>query len=380
MSLNKNLQKAKRARNDEFYTQLADIESELRHYTGHFRDKVVYCNCDDPRISNFFHYFSYNFERLGLKRLIAACYRNQERDLFSRHDSVQAIWLEYSGGRQGGRVPDIGDIGIRAFAGDGDFRSAEGIDLLKQADVVVTNPPFSLFREYVAQLMQYGKNFLIVGNQNAVTYKEIFPLIKDNRMWLGVTPKGQDMLFDVPEDYARELVATAKEGSAYRVVEGVIKGRLGNAAWFTNLDHKKRNEKLILCQRYAPEDYPHYDNYDAINVDKVADIPMDWDGAMGVPITFLDKYNPEQFEILGFSSLWDQGFQSHTFYDDYAEMRPDGTKTGLSGQKANGYPILKGRPRKGNYLIRGEEVVHTLYRRIFIRRKAQINPPDKARP
>jgi len=222
--------------------------------------------------------------------------------------------------------------------------------------------------------VQHGKKFLIVGSQNAVTYKEIFPLIKDNSMWLGVTPKGQDMLFDVPERYAEKLVATAKEGSAYRVVEGVVKGRLGNAAWFTNLDHEKRHEELILYKRYSPEEYPTYDNYDAINVDRLAEIPMDWEGAMGVPVTFLDKYNPEQFEILGFSSLWDDGFESHTFYDEYAEMRPNGTKTGMSGQKANGYAILKGRPRRGNYLVRGDDVVHCKYRRTFIRRKAPSNP------
>ena len=299
MSLNENLQKAKRQKHDEFYTQLSDIENELRHYTRHFPGKVVYCNCDDPRVSNFFHYFSYNFERLGLKKLVTACYRNQERDLFSRHDSDRAIWLEYKGNTKGGRVPDVGDIGIREFQGDGDFRSVECIELLKQADIVVTNPPFSLFREYVAHMVQYGKKFLIVGSLNAVTYKEIFPLINDNRIWLGVTPKGQDMLFDVPDGYAQELVATAREGSAYRVVEGAIKGRLGNAAWFTNLDHKKRHEELILYKRYSPEEYPAYDNYDAINVDKVAEIPMDWDGAMGVPITFLDKHNPDQFEIVG---------------------------------------------------------------------------------
>ena len=305
MSLNENLRKARRQRNDEFYTQLSDIENEIRHYAGHFAGKVVYCNCDDPRISNFFHYFSYNFERLGLKKLITACYRNRERDLFSRHDSERAIWLEYKGSAKGGRVPDVGDIGIREFEENGDFRSVECIELLKQADIVVTNPPFSLFREYVAQLMEHGKKFLIIGSQNAVTYKEIFPLIKDNRMWLGVTPKGQDMLFDVPEGYAQELVATAKEGSAYRVVEGIVKGRLGNAAWFTNLDHKNRHEELILYKRYSPEEYLAFDNYDAINVDKVSEIPMDWDGVMGVPVTFLDKHNPDQFEILGITASAD---------------------------------------------------------------------------
>ena len=170
---------------------------------------------------------------------------------------------------------------------------------MKRADIVVTNPPFSLFREYVAQLMEYDKKFLIVGNQNAISYKEIFPLIKDNRIWLGITPKGQDMLFDVPTGYAEELVKNRKEGSAYRIVDGVVKGRLGNAAWFTNIDHKKRHEELILYKRYSPEEYPTYDNYDAINVDMTAEIPMDYDGIMGVPITFLDKHNPDQFEIIG---------------------------------------------------------------------------------
>ena len=306
MHLNENLRTARQQRNDEFYTQLPDIEKELRHYSEHFCGKVVYCNCDDPRVSNFFHYFSYNFERLGLERLITACYKNQDRDTFSRHDSDQAIWLEYEGNTKGGRVPDADDIGVCAFSGDGDFRSAECIDLLKQADVVVTNPPFSHFREYVAQLVKYDKKLLIVGSQNAVTYKEVFPLIKENRMWLGVTPKGQDMLFDVPEPYAQELLKTATLGSAYRVVDGVVKGRLGNAAWFTNLDHAKRHEELVLYKRYSPEKYPAYDNYDAINVDKIADIPMDWDGVMGVPVTFLDKYNPDQFEIMGITASADR--------------------------------------------------------------------------
>ena len=373
MSLNENLRKAKRQKNDEFYTQLSDIENELRHYTGHFSGKVVYCNCDDPRVSNFFHYFSYNFERLGLKKLITACYRNQERDLFSRHDSERAIWLEYNGNAKGARVPDVGDIGIREFEGDGDFRSAECIKLLNQADIVVTNPPFSLFREYVAQLMEYSKKFLIIGNKNAITYKEIFPLIKDNRIWVGHTPMSKDLLFDLPDGLAQELKATKKQGSSYRIIDGVVKGR-SQSIWFTNLDHKKRHEDLILYKQYSPEEYPTYDNYDAINVDKTAEIPMNWDRAMGVPITFLDKYNPEQFEILGFSSLWDDGFKSHTFYGDFAEMRPDGTKTGMSGQKASGYPVLRGRSPKGNYLIRGEEVVYILYRRIFIKRKRRSSP------
>ena len=315
MSKNRNLHKAKSKKNDEFYTQLADIERELQHYEKHFCNKVVYCNCDDPRVSGFFHYFSYNFQRLGLKKLITACYKNQERDLFSCHDSERAIWLEYEG-TEGANVPDVEDIGIHTFKGDGDFRSKECIELLKQADIVVTNPPFSLFREYIAQLIEHEKKFLIVGSQNAITYKEIFPLIKDNRMWLGITPKGQDMLFDVPDDYAQELVSNAKEGSAYRIVDGVIKGRLGNAAWFTNLDHAKRHEELILYKRYLPEKYPAYDNYDVINVDKTAEIPMDYDGVIGVPITFLNKHNPGQFEILGIanSARW-IGYECYTLLE-----------------------------------------------------------------
>ena len=255
--------------------------------------------------------------------------------MFSRHDSERAIWLEYNGSAKGGRVPDVRDIGVREFEGDGDFRSAECIELLTQADIVVTNPPFSLFREYVAQLVEYGRKFLIVGSQNAVTYKEVFPLIRDNRMWLGVTPKGQDMLFDVPEAYAQELVASAKEGSAYRVVEGVVKGRLGNAAWFTNLDHEKRHEEMILYKRYSPEEYPAYDNYDAINVDRVAEIPMDWTGAMGVPVTFLDKHNPEQFEIIqkafeiqnGVCKSCEKAFEMSNMEGDHITPWAEGGKT-----------------------------------------------------
>ena len=293
MSLNENLRRARREKNDEFYTQLPDIEKELRHYTRHFRGKVVYCNCDDPRISNFFHYFSYNFERLGLKRLVTTCYRNRDRDLFSRHDSERAIWLEYAGNAKGGRVPDVGDIGVRELEGDGDFRSAECIELLGQADIVVTNPPFSLFREYVAQLMEYDKKFIVIGPWNAVTYKEIFPLIKDNKVWLGYGFAAGNAYFAVPS----EAGANDYAAGVYDEQTGLVKFR--NVTWFTNLDHKKRHEELILYNRYSPEEYPTYDNYDAINVDRVAEIPMDWDGAMGVPVTFLDKYNPEQFEVIG---------------------------------------------------------------------------------
>lgn len=296
---NRNLHLARANKKDEFYTQLSDIEKELRYYTQHFRDKVIYCNCDDPRISKFFHYFSHNFERLGLRKLITTCYRNQQMDLFSQNNSEKAIWLEYDGTKNANGVPSVEEIGAHDLEGDGDFRSAECIELLKHADIVVTNPPFSLFRQYVAQLMEYGKQFLIIGNMNAITYKQIFPLMKTNKIWLGYAQESRTMLFDVPPESVADLQASKKEGSTYQIVNGKFKIRTRNAKWFTNLDHKKRHEELILFKRYSPDQYPKYDNYDAINVDKTADIPVDYPGAMGVPISFLDKHNPDQFEILG---------------------------------------------------------------------------------
>ena len=302
-SQNKSLKNAKALKNDEFYTELSDIEKELRHYKTQFEGKTIFCNCDDPRISNFFHYFSHKFEDLGLKRLITTCYKNQERDLFSEHSSESAIWLEYTGDKNGDRVPNPEEIGIHKLKGDGDFRNQESIDLLKQADIVVTNPPFSLFREYVMQLIEFDKKFLIIGNKNAITYKESFQLIKENRMWVGVTPMSTDMLFDVPTDYSKVLTETKKEGSGYKIINGKVKAR-AQAIWFTNIDNRKRHEDIILYKTYYgnESEYPFYDNYDAINVDKTKDIPMDFKGVMGVPISFLDKYNPEQFEILGMAS------------------------------------------------------------------------------
>ncbi|NLA25313.1 MAG: modification methylase [Bacteroidales bacterium] len=289
--LNKSLRKAKNTKEDEFYTQLYDIEKELKHYRNHFKDKVVYCNCDDPRVSNFFHYFSYNFEKLGLKKLIATCYKNQEMDLFSQNKSEQAIYLEYTGDKNGNNVPDPEEIGIIPLKGDGDFRNQESIELLKQADIVVTNPPFSLFREYIEQLIEYEKDFLIIGNQNAVTYKEVFAHFRNDKIWLGYN--SGDMEFKVPDYYE-------PRATRYRKDENGQKWRsLGNICWFTNLDISKRHEDLILYKQYTPEKYPKYDEYDAINVNRVAEIPMDYKGKMGVPITFLDKYNPKQFQILG---------------------------------------------------------------------------------
>jgi len=261
VSTNKDLHKAKKQKNDEFYTILADIERELRHYKGHFKNKVVFCNCDDPRVSNFFHYFSYNFEKLGLKKLITTCYKNQNADLFSEHNSERAIYLEYDGDKNGDNVPDIEEIGIKHLKSDGDFRSKECIELLKQADIVVTNPPFSLFREYVAQLVDYDKKFLIVGTWNAITYKEIFKLIKEDKLWLGINSNRNFSGFIVPKHYSLYGTEARVDENGNRIVS------TNNTCWFTNLDVAKRHEELILYKQYNPEEYPKYENYDAINVD-----------------------------------------------------------------------------------------------------------------
>lgn len=289
------LSKARKQKKDEFYTQLSDIENELRHYKEHFRGKTVLCNCDDPRVSNFFHYFAFQFEALGLKRLITTCYKNQTPDLFSQHDCERAISLVYDGDKNGNRVPDPEEIGIHELQGDGDFRSAECIELLMQADIVVTNPPFSLFREYITQLFAFQKKLLILGNVNAITYKEVFPLIQENKLWLGASIHSGDREFGVPEDYPLESTGHRIDSQGRRFI------RVKGVRWFTNLDYNERHEELILYKNYNPEDNPRYDNYDAIEVGKTGDIPMDYDGLMGVPITFLDKYNPAQFEIVGCS-------------------------------------------------------------------------------
>ena len=297
-SSNKNLRKASKAKKDEFYTQLSDIEKEIRHYKKHFKKKVVFCNCDDPRVSNFFHYFSYNFEQLGLQKLITTCYKNQNVDLFSQNNSEKAIFLEYTGDKNKDNVPNPEEIGIKHLQSDGDFRSKECIELLKQSDIVVTNPPFSLFREYVSQLIEHNKKFIIIGNLNALTYKEIFKLVKENKIWLGQSIHSGDREFGVPDDYPLTAASyrIGSDGRKYIRVKGV--------RWFTNLDYKERHEDLILYKTYRghESEYPKYYNYNAINVDKTKDIPMDFAGVMGVPISFLDKYNPAQFEILGMAS------------------------------------------------------------------------------
>ena len=276
-SSNKNLRTASRTKNDDFYTQRLDIEEELKHYKPYFKGKTVLCNCDDPRISEFFQFFANKFKSWELNKLITTCYKNENVDFFSENKSERAIYLEYTGEKNGGRVPTPEEIGIKQLNGNGDFRSKECIELLKQVDIVVTNPPFSLFREYVNQLMEYNKKFLIIGNVNALTYKEIFKLIKENRLWLGISPRS--MNFKTPSG---EMLCV-------------------NACWFTNLPNKKRNEGVDLYQTYKGNEakFPKYDNYDAINIDKTKDIPKDYEGVMGVPITFMDNYNPNQFELLG---------------------------------------------------------------------------------
>ena len=281
MAANANLHKAKNAKNDEFYTQLTDVSKELMHYKHHFKDKIVFCNCDDPTWSAFWKYFHLNFSALGLKKLISTHYDKTE----------PTYKMEYTGGDDN----DI-EVGVKTpLEGNGDFRNQECLDLLDEADIVVTNPPFSLFREYVACLMEHKKKFLIIGNMNAITYKEFFPLLRNNEVWLGCTNFNVGMYFFVPDDFEYRLTY-----KFLKEIDGRKVNRVAGCCWFTNLDHKKRHEKLILWKNYTSDEYPKYDNYDAINVNKVSEIPCDYDGVMGVPITFLDKYNPDQFEIVAF--------------------------------------------------------------------------------
>lgn len=276
MGKNSNLAKAKDAKNDEFYTQLPDIENELKHYRKHFDGAVVLCNCDDPDWSNFWKYFYLNFDVLGLKKLISTHY-DPENPTYK---------MEYDG---------TGEPVITNLEGNGDFRSPECIELLQEASIVVTNPPFSLFREYVAQLMEYDKKFLIIGSQNAITYKEIFPLIRDNKLWLGHGFNAGNAYFGLPDNADTSNYASG----VYNADTGLVKFR--NCHWFTNLDHSKRHEELVLFKTYNADEFPKYDNFDAIEVSKTVNIPVDYDGIMGVPITFLDKHNPDQFEIVGCS-------------------------------------------------------------------------------
>lgn len=352
MAGNKGLNKAFTGKKDEFYTQLVDIEKEMRHYKELFKGKVVLCNCDDPFESNFFKYFAMNFNFLGLKKLISTSYAHspvigKELNLYEEQGKEYAInnkraykvvmseLKDVNGdGRQD--ILDVKEIirhRIRYLKGDGDFRSEECVELLKEADIVVTNPPFSLFRQFVAQLMEYEKQFLIIGNVNALTYKEFFPLIRDNKVWLGCSIHSGDREFQVPDYYPLEAAGCRvdEKGNKFIRVKGV--------RWFTNLDYKERHEDFILYKNYMPEEYPFYDNYDAINVDVTKDIPCDYDGVMGVPITFLDKYSPDQFEILGLAAS--------------AGYNPDIVGIPFMGEK-DARPLLNGK---------------NTYARLFVRRK-----------
>lgn len=285
---------AKKSKNDEFYTQLLDIERELVHYERHFHDKVVYCNCDDPHVSNFFEYFFINFKRLGLKKLISACYKEQDWDLLNTSKNKPGFFVTYSGEKK--RKEDVIRDNITYFKGDGDFSSEESIRLLKKSDIIVTNPPFSLFRKYVDQLVKNNKNFLIIGNINAITYKEIFQLIKNNNAWLGINLGRGISGFIVPAHYELYGTEVRIDEQGNRIVSP------NNCLWLTNLDHAQRHQEIKLTKTYSGNKalYPRYDNYNAINVNKTSDIPYDFEGVMGVPITFLHKFNPEQFELIKF--------------------------------------------------------------------------------
>ena len=352
MSKNSNLGVAKTAKNDEFYTQLTDIEKELKHYRSHFNGKVVLCNCDDPFESNFFKYFVLNFNYLGLKKLIATCYysspiiglqlycycdkngqmRYTYDDEISNNTNPKRPYkaivtsVHDTTGDGGIDMTDVaklfisGENKLTELEGNGDFSSKECLELLDEADIVVTNPPFSLFREYVATLMQHNKKFVAIGNQNAITYKEIFTLIRDSKLWLGYN--SGDMAFKVPYYYE------PRETRYWQDNTGQKWRSLGNICWFTNLDIKKRHEEIVLYKHYTPDDYPNYDNYDAIEVSKTIDIPCDYAGVMGVPITFMDKYCPEQFNILGCTESEGKGFSNGLWYEESGVAQPlvDGIK------------------------------------------------------
>lgn len=364
---NKNLSAAKAAKKDEFYTQYEDIERELQHYWQHFRGKTVLCNCDDPYESNFFKYFASRFNQLGLKKLICTCYNGSsiqgtQLSLFPEMNPEEPKRIAHKlvitevKDMNGDGAVDMTDVeilirndkNVLTQLQTGDFRSQECTELLREADIVVTNPPFSLFREYVAQLVEHDKKFLIIGNKNAITYKEVFPLIKDNKLWIGVTPMSTDLLFEFPSQSVEDVLQNGKRGSTYRIVDGRILGR-SPSIWFTNLDHNKRHEFMDLVCRYSPEEYPHYDNYDAIEVNKTADIPCNYPGVMGVPITFLDKYNPEQFEILG---ITDRGNEWGLKKKDYT---------------IDDNPKFADLNRRGAILLGGSLV--STYARILIRNK-----------
>ena len=377
------------AKKDEFYTQLTDIEKEMRYYRKHFKDKVILCNCDDPFESNFFKYFVLNFNKLGLKKLIATCYGTSPiiYTQLSLFDDNEQVFVDTNGKKpykieitevidtNGDGAIDLTDVEyliknnknvLTLLNGDGDFRSEECIELLKQADIVVTNPPFSLFREYVAQLIEYNKKFIIIGNVNAITYKEVFPLIMQNKLWIGASIHSGDRAFYVPDDYPLKAANCGIDEKGRRFI------RVKGVRWYTNLDYKKRHEDLILVRTYSEEEYPNFDNYDAINVNVTNDIPLDYKGVMGVPITFLDKYNPDQFEILGITQSW-FGIASK-IYPKQTQIDKKGKRSLVT--KLNDGPALKiSEPpeNKTYYEVDGELFIKN-YARILIRNKRPEKP------
>lgn len=384
MAGNSGLSNATKAKKDEFYTQLTDIEKEMRYYRAHFKGKTVFCNCDDPFESNFFKYFVLNFNKLGLKKLIATCYAtspiaNQQLTLFdviggeeeNRDKPYKAVVTKvYDKTGDGGvdmfDVAELfksGENELTELAGDGDFRSKECLELLDEADIVVTNPPFSLFRNYVATLMEHKKKFIIIGNQNAITYKEIFPLLMNNEIWLGNGFSGNVGFFSSPYD---DIAASSQHK------EGLI--RVSGVVWFTNLDIKKRHEELILVKRYSPDIYLHYDNYDAINVNKTVEIPCDYSGVMGVPITFLDKYSPDQFEILGVTQSWCG--VARKIYPKQVQIDKNGKRSQVT-KLNDGAAIKVEVPPKGKtyYYVDGELFVKT-YARVLVRNKHPEAPRE----
>ncbi|MCL2494599.1 MAG: adenine-specific methyltransferase EcoRI family protein [Oscillospiraceae bacterium] len=354
--------------------------AEMRYYQEQFRGKVIFCNCDDPYESNFFKYFAMNFNFLGLKKLIATCYigspiANVQLSLFDDEPIEDKTTraphrieiTEVEDYNKDGAV-DLTDVeyllrnkknALTRLQGDGDFRSSECIELLKQADIVVTNPPFSLFREYVTLLMEYAKDFLILGDQNAITTKELFRFVQDNRLWLGYC-NGGTKWFRVPDDYEIETESRIK------IENGIKYFSMGRIFWYTTLDTTKRHEKQILYKSYSPASYPHYDNYDAIEVPAVSEIPMDWDGAMGVPITFLDKYNPEQFEILAITKTWYGA--ANKKYPEQIQIDKNGKRSKVTKLNDGAVIKLKSPPAgKTYYMVDGECYIQT-YPRIIIRR------------
>lgn len=368
MASNKNLAKAFTNKNDEYYTRLVDIENELSHYRNQFKDKIVLCNCDDPYESNFFKYFAMNFNVLGLKKLISTCYAgspivSEQLSLFdvkgivvnkeTERTPYKIEITEVLDENKDGAI-DLADVEyhlknkkntLTLLKEDGDFRSKECIKLLKEADIVVTNPPFSLFNEYIALLIEYKKDFLILGNPNSIHYKNIFPLVQENKIWIGYKSMGSDMYFIIPEKYKRELVKNNKEGSGYKTIDGEIYGR-SRAIWFTNLDVSKRHESMILYKKYNESEYCKYENYDAIEISSVGDIPADYDGKMGVPDNFLEFYNPDQFEIIGYGRgdfINEIGTVPVSFLDDYHKIGGKGHVT--SGMKTLCYYNKEGVPK-----------------------------------